>query len=243
MQQLNLKGQTKTEYAIEFLQKHEPPEGYMGCFSGGKDSIVLKHISGLAGIKVDWYYSLMPDPPELIQFIRKYHRDIKILRPQLSFWAGVGKWFPPHRKYRWCCEHIKERPGAKVPLVHRILGIRAEESNARAKRGWINKRTKKRINYHPLFDWREWEIWEYIDYYQIPYCSLYDEGFSRLGCVVCPLRSYPEMMLYKKRYPQYFKLFEKSAYKWWERIGFHRSRVRGYAQLFDEFLDNWYRGK
>ena len=28
-----------------------------------------------------------------------------------------------------------------------------------------------------------------------------------------------------------------------EPIGFHRQRVRGDAQLFEEFISNWYQGK
>jgi len=244
MQQLNLKGQTKTEQAVNFLQRHEPPEGYMGCFSGGKDSVVVRHLSEIASVEVKWYYSLMPDPPELIRFIKSNYPDTTILRPVHSFWAGCSKIFPPHRKGRWCCRIIKENPGKSVPLVHRILGIRAEESSNRAKRGWINKVTKRNIAYHPIFDWREWEVWEYIEYHNLPYCSLYDEGFSRLGCIVCPMRTNSaSQKIWQDKYPQYFRLFEKKCYEWWERIGFHREGVRGRAKLFDEFLDNWYRGK
>lgn len=214
----------------------------MLCYSGGKDSETLWDITIKAGVKFTPYYSLMPDPPELIQHIKKCHPNINIIRPQHTFWKLVETRFPPVRNARWCCDEIKETPSKKIPLTHRLLGIRAEESRNRAKQGWINKFTKKRINYHPLYDWLEWEIWEYIERCGLPYCSLYDEGFRRLGCVVCPLRSHPEMMKYKKRWPQYFKLFEKQAYKWWERKGYHKNRVRGYAQLFDEFLDNWYHG-
>ena len=243
MQQLNLQGQVKTEYSIEFLRKHEPEEGYMLCYSGGKDSEVTWDIAKRAGVKITPYYSLMPDPPELIRHIKKTHPEINMLYPKYTFYWGVKQWFPPHRRARWCCYHIKERPSTLVPLTHRVLGIRAEESPNRAKQGWINHRTKKRINYHPIFDWEEWEIWEYIERHKLPYCNLYDEGFSRLGCVVCPMRSYPEMMLYKNRFPKYYRLFEKQAYKWWERIGYHRQSVRGYARSFSDFLNNWYRGK
>jgi len=243
MQQLNFNNKTKIEISIAFMQEHEPPEGYLLGYSGGKDSGVLRNIAIEAGVKFKTYYSLMPDPPELIKFIKTRPFEINIIRPEFTFWHGVETWFPPHRNGRWCCDYIKEKPSTKIPLTHRLLGIRAEEGPNRAKQGWINQRTKKRINYHPLFDWKEWEIWEYIEEYNLPYCSLYDEGFSRLGCVVCPLRGYKQMMQYKARWPQYYRLFEKSAYKWWERTGHHRQRVRGYAQLFDEFLDSWYRGK
>lgn len=243
MQQLNIiDGRTKEEEAIEFIRKHEPPEGYFLGFSGGKDSVVLLDLVRKSGVRKHSFYSLMPDPPELIRFIQKFH--VTILHPEFSFWNGVETWFPPHRNSRWCCDYIKEKPSVKVPLPRRLLGIRAEESSNRAKKGRINKITRKRINYHPLFYWQEWEIWDYIESNGLAYCSLYDEGFSRLGCVVCPMRAgTKEQELWKQRYPQYFRLFEKSAYSWYERIGFHRERVRGYSQLWEEFLGNWYAGK
>jgi hypothetical protein len=28
--------------AVKLLQEHEPENGYIGCFSGGKDSVVIK---------------------------------------------------------------------------------------------------------------------------------------------------------------------------------------------------------
>jgi phosphoadenosine phosphosulfate reductase len=183
----------------------------------------------------------MPDPPELIRHIKKYHPNVKFLYPEMSFWKGIVEIFPPHRRARWCCNIIKEKPGRIIPLVHRILGIRAEESSGRAKQGWINKRSKKQINYHPIFDWLEWEIWEYIERYNLPYCELYDQGFSRIGCVVCPLRIPSKQHdLYMERYPQFFKRFEKQCEKWWDNGGWWRQNKRRSEMLFDEFLANWY---
>jgi len=234
---------TKEQLAIEFIQKYEPEdEPYMLCYSGGKDSVVLEDLVRKSGVKYIVYYSLTPDPPELLKFIKSRKFKVNILRPNFTFWRGIEINFPPHRKGRWCCNYIKEKPSTKIPLVHRLLGIRAEESRNRAKQGMINERTKKRINYHPLFDWLEWEIWDYIETNNLEYCSLYDEGFSRLGCVVCPMRSYKDQMRYKDRWPQYFKLFEKSCKRWWDKKGCQRQKERGYTQSFEEFLDNWYKG-
>jgi len=243
MQQLDLNGRTKEELAIEFIQEYEPDDMYMLCYSGGKDSIVLEDIARKSDVSYAVFYSLMHDPPELIKFIKSRDFYINILRPKRNFWKGIVDNFPPHRKARWCCSEIKEGPSTKIPLTHRLLGIRAEESRNRSKRGWINQITKKRINYHPLFDWQEWEIWDYIDKYQLEYPSLYNEGFSRLGCVVCPLRSTPETRIWKRRWPQYYALFEKKVEEWWCKKGFHRQRTRGYAYFYDEFLAKWYRGK
>ena len=235
----------KENESIKFIKDHEPPEGYMGCFSGGKDSCVIKHLVERSNVNVTWYYSLMPDPPQLIKFIRMFHKNVIFLRPKFSFWEGVVEFFPPHRKARWCCNYIKEQPSKKINLIHRILGIRAEESSNRAKLGRINQYTKKRINYHPIYFWTECDVWEYIDRYKIPVCELYDLGLSRIGCVVCPWRcGNKEQDIYKKLFPKYFKLFEKKVTQWWNEKGQFRDRgEKESAKSAEEFIKNWYDGK
>ncbi|TQS35864.1 hypothetical protein Golomagni_03702 [Golovinomyces magnicellulatus] len=34
---------------------------------------------------------------------------------------------------------------------------------------------------HPVIDWHYSEIWAFIRYFEIPYCKLYDQGFTSLG--------------------------------------------------------------
>ena len=46
----------KVENAIEVLRTFEPREGYYLAFSGGKDSIVIKALCDLAGVKYDAHY-------------------------------------------------------------------------------------------------------------------------------------------------------------------------------------------
>lgn len=50
--------------AIDFLRQHEPQEGYQLCFSGGKDSIVMRHLADLAGVKYKALFNCTTiDPP------------------------------------------------------------------------------------------------------------------------------------------------------------------------------------
>ena len=68
----------KVETAIERIKMFEPKEGYYLAFSGGKDSIVVKELMNMAGVKYDAHYNnTTVDPPELISYIRKYHNKIK----------------------------------------------------------------------------------------------------------------------------------------------------------------------
>jgi len=246
MQQLNLDGKTKEELAVEFIQKHEPPEGYFLGFSGGKDSVVLKDLTIKSGVKFQAYYSAVGiDPPELVKFIKKHHPDVIFKRPKSSLYATIPTKGFPTKFARWCCDWLKKNPTKDVPLVHRLMGLRAEESVKRAKRGNISK-LGKWIIYKPVFDWLTWEIWDHIERHELPYCSLYDEGFDRIGCVVCPFLCRPNQWAlnqHRERWPKHYYAFEKAMKKLWDgREKRRRQQRKGYANTFEEFLDNWYKG-
>lgn len=49
------------------------------------------------------------------------------------------------------------------------------------------KRSKTTVN--PIIDWSDSDVWTFIRKNRIPYCSLYDEGMHRLGCIGCPMAS------------------------------------------------------
>lgn len=73
------------------------------------------------------------------------------------------------------------------------------------------KKLKTVLN--PIIDWTDKELWDFIKAEGIPYCSLYDEGMSRLGCVGCPMarqhgreREFLRWPTYKKAY---IKAFDK----------------------------------
>ena len=72
------------------------------------------------------------------------------------------------------------------------------------------KRTKTTLN--PIIDWSDSDVWGFIKAQSIPYCSLYDEGFSRLGCIGCPMAGKGRDIQFK-RWPkykdQYLLAFEK----------------------------------
>lgn len=45
----------------------------------------------------------------------------------------------------------------------------------------------RKTNVNPIIDWEDRDVWDFIKANKIPYCSLYDEGFTRLGCIGCPM--------------------------------------------------------
>lgn len=249
MAQIHFLDLEKDLESIEFIKENEPPEGYFLGFSGGKDSVVMYDLTVRSGVQFKAYYSDTGiDPPEVVKFIRDNYPDVIFKRPNYkghrSFFGMIPIKGFPTKFTRWCCDELKKFPTKKVPLKNRLMGIRAEESAKRAHRTRVDY-YKDQIVYKPIFNWLEWEIWEYIMSRELKYCSLYDEGFDRIGCVVCPFICNPnqsQLLRNKNRWPKYYIAFEKAMYKLWVNREKERQLRLGYSSTFEEFLDNWYRG-
>ena len=71
-------------------------------------------------------------------------------------------------------------------------------------------RTQKTL-VNPIIDWDDSEVWEFLnEVAKVPHCSLYDEGFNRLGCIGCPLAGKQKMIRAFERYPKYKEHYIKS---------------------------------
>jgi len=185
----DLFGATPVDLSLAILREYEPPEGYWGAFSGGKDSVVLKRLVELAGVRCDWHYQVTTlDPPPLMEFIRDQHPDVAWEKPHKSFYRLVkeGRGLPS-RVARWCCQELKE-VGGVGRLV--LTGVRAAESKRRAGYGVVTPclRMNKTL-VAPILRWSTAQVWEFIRAEGLPYCRLYDEGWARLGCCLCPFSS------------------------------------------------------
>lgn len=126
----------KVKNSIDALRSFEPPEGYFLAFSGGKDSVVVKQLCDMAGVKYDAHYHVTScDPPELVQFIKQFHPDVKREIPHdkegnpVTMWNLIPKKkMPPTRLARYCCQQLKEHGGEGR---FTITGVRWAESKNR----------------------------------------------------------------------------------------------------------------
>jgi len=253
LKELTLWGERdKVQIAIARLREFEPEGGYYLAFSGGKDSITIYRLAEMAGVKFDAHYRVTTvDPPELVRFIKRHYPTVARDRPEMTMFQLIlhEKW-PPMRTKRYCCRVLKEC-GGEGRLT--ITGIRWEESPQRAKRRLIEQcytdGSKTYLN--PIIDWTTADVWEFIRCEGLNYCSLYDEGFERIGCILCPLARAPERD--SARWPQfkkaYIHTFDKllklrrelgletnmktgqEVYDWW--IQRHTSPAPQEARLFD----------
>lgn len=133
---MNIYGKDKVQVAIERIKAFEKEEGYYLCFSGGKDSCVIKALADMAEVKYDAHYSNTGiDPPELVLFIKKHHPDVIFENPidkegkRVTMWNLIPKrLMPPTRLVRYCCKELKEEGGVGRMCM---TGVRWAESTNR----------------------------------------------------------------------------------------------------------------
>ena len=110
-----------------------------------------------------------------------------------------------------------------------ILGIRRDESQGRADREMLSYFNKVALNI--IIDWNEGDVWEFINHHNTPYCSLYDEGWTRLGCIGCPMKPAHEKRRELDRWPGFEKAY---------RIAFrklHASRMQTNPKAVEPWAD------
>ena len=220
--------------------------GYYLAFSGGKDSLVVKTLMDMAGVKYDAHYQVSSvDPPELVRYIKKYHPDVEFKTMHYSDGKRITMWnliprnlMPPTRLARYCCEYLKESGGDDRFTV---TGVRwAESVNRRQIQGLVTitkapknlddspdfRRTKRggsvlvndndesrqmvdacvtrhKTCLNPIIDWEDRDVWEFIRGERLPYCELYDCGFTRVGCIGCPMGNRKQRLAQFAYYPKY----------------------------------------
>ena len=177
----------------------------------------------MAGVRFKAHMNLSSvDPPEVIRFVKRQYPYVELIKPRMSiFEMAKKKHILPTRRFRWCCAEYKETGGVgKVTLI----GIRKQESVRRAKRNevelgnhkfsgnfdqWSEHEEKMvtcvggkdKILVSPIIYWTERDVWEFLNENGIPHCELYDQGYTRIGCICCPMSNRKQKLKDIERWP------------------------------------------
>ena len=61
---------------------------------------------------------------------------------------------------------------------------------------------KDKILLNPIIDWTEGDVWEFLNkVVEVPHCELYDQGWTRIGCICCPMASLKSTIRDEQRWP------------------------------------------
>ncbi|WP_456422608.1 phosphoadenosine phosphosulfate reductase domain-containing protein [Thermococcus sp.] len=206
------------------------------AFSGGKDSLA---VLGLALEEFGENFTVFFNNtgiefPETVEYVEKLRKELEprgikfvVADAGDAFWRALYVFSPPGRDYRWCCKVTKLGPitlaiKENYPKgVLMFVGQRKYESIKRFKqpRVWRNEWVPNEIGASPIFHWRAIEVWLYIFSRKLPYNPLYERGFDRIGCFLCPSASLAEFERLKREKPELWEKWFKALEYWRRRFG------------------------
>ena len=183
----------------------------------------------------------------MIRFIRRQYPDVEFTPLKTNiFEMAKKKRILPTMIRRWCCAEFKERQGAgKVTLI----GIRHEESSRRAARNEVEVSSRKfsenfdqfsehqeqmvtcvsgrdKILLSPILHWTEEEVWDFLNSSGVPHCELYDRGYRRIGCIMCPMSTMRQKLREMEEYPHVLR-------KWCQTIEWLDEHVWKYNEKIE----------
>lgn len=174
----------------------------------------------------------------------------------------------PTRVARFCCAELKETQGANTVTltgVRKAESVRRSKRNEMERVSSSEKRRvsgdyetvndqftrereiegvqcikgKDKIVVNPVIEWTDKDVWHFLnDVVKVKHCSLYDEGFHRIGCLFCPMSSIKDINREIRRYPKYYDMMIRTI---------HKIRARGGLRVFSDLPDDdvfeWWKSK
>jgi FAD synthetase len=167
------------------------PESVICSFNGGKDAVVILHLVRAA----------------YAHFCSEQKKEMRLVRPRVVYWDHKDE-FPEITSFLQGTvkaydldmisfqEDVKFSQGLKLLVQNNIpadsqivfpmafvLGTRMTDPNA-GNQGHFAPSSHfmppfMRVN--PVLDWTYGNIWHFLRVFQLPYCSLYDGGYTSLG--------------------------------------------------------------
>jgi len=199
-------------------------------FSGGKDSLVVLDLtkSALKHSPKAYFINTGLEFPETVEYARQFCHDNDIELDELDagdvFWQHLPDFGPPAKDYRWCCKVCKLAPAGEIPEKGNYLtidGKRKYESFSRARIPATegNPLVPGQVNVYPIRDWRALEVWLYIHWRGLEYNPLYDMGFERVGCWLCPAALGAEFRRMLDLHPDLYERWDTYLRDWAKRMG------------------------
>ncbi|HUL62566.1 MAG TPA: phosphoadenosine phosphosulfate reductase family protein [Methanocella sp.] len=219
--------------AVSFIRKtagqHKLP--CTVSYSGGKDSLatlllVRKALPSFDTTFIDTGLEFPETAANVREVGERYGLDITTVKAE-PFWDAVTRFGPPSVEARWCCKVCKLGPitnfieGRYPDGVLTFIGQRRYESEVRARsqRVWQNPWVGNQTSASPIQHWTALHIWLFLFRERAPFNVLYERGFDRIGCWLCPSASLADYEYVKRYHPGMWQRWESFLLDYCRRVG------------------------
>ncbi len=166
------------------------PNSVICSFNGGKDAVVILHL--VRAIHAKYYNSTGETPirPRSVYFnndnefsevtsfledsVDMYDLDMVAFEHGVGFAAGLDILVKNN--------FIRESSDTALPMAF-VLGTRESDPNAKGQDSFCPSShwmpPFMRVN--PVLDWNYGLVWHFLRLFELPYCCLYDQGYTSLG--------------------------------------------------------------
>ncbi|MEG2289657.1 MAG: phosphoadenosine phosphosulfate reductase family protein [Clostridium sp.] len=243
--QLNKQERLSIDEMKKCIELYGKTHEFRDSVSGGKDSDLSKLMLDKAIVELDsnleYDVDMFNSTNETAQTYLYLQNEVGLSKSQIhSPHKGWNKWIEEDKNYflpsvmvRNCCSTYKE--GKLNKLLDKkkdyvlIVGTRSQESSKRSHHDWyLNEAVKQSgkalnvpenwIRFLPIVKWSDIEVWLYIMREKLKFNPLYEMGYNRVGCLICPYASDYADFLTKKYYPfqwnRWMSMVEKNYEIW-----------------------------
>ena len=172
------------------------PESVICSYNGGKDAVVILHL--LRAAHAHYYRgcreeddSIEPCRPRTVYFDHKdefpevmsllhdtvstYDLDMVAFEQGVSFSEGLKMLVD---------NNFPSGSNTAFPMAF-VLGTRSSDPNANSQGHFApsSHYMPPFMRVNPVLDWTYGQVWHFLRLFQLPYCCLYDEGYTSLGTV------------------------------------------------------------
>lgn len=160
------------------------PQNLAVAFNGGKDATIVMHLARAAlanwvvqnhkPATLNCLYMLGEQSDhftEVNSFVEQQVAayDLNAVQVQLGIKDGI-------------CQFIKRRP----TVCAFVLGTRSSDPHGAAMDHFepSSKTWPAFMRVNPILTWRYHHVWKFMRHFDLPYCCLYDQGYTSLGSVI-----------------------------------------------------------
>jgi len=198
------------------------PESVLCSYNGGKDAVVILHLLRAAhahyyqGLEDDSgqpcrpravYFDHKDEFPEVLSLlhdtVKDYDLDMVAFEQGVSFSDGLK---------RLVDNNFHSGSTRAFPMAF-VLGTRSSDPNAQSQGHFApsSHYMPPFMRVNPILEWTYGHVWHFLRLFQLPYCCLYDMGYTSLGTVKdtrpCPALAVAGVGSEKASVPKYWPAY------------------------------------